>query len=293
MKRLNFYYAVIFLMTIGDSVFAAPDDADTQNAKTYPARGIIQHIAPDRSHVTIKHEKIPGYMMAMTMDFPVRDTNALAGFAPNDEITFQLVVRTNDDWIENVKLVSHHAGAVTNNVFIFHAENSELGPGDVLPDGELTAEDGRTIHFSDFRGRALAFTFFFTRCPLPDFCPRMNRNFAEARELLATNSVAPTNWEFLSVSFDPAFDTPQMLSGFSNLYRGDDTNKWLFAAASTNVLANLAPRLDLMVVHEGESISHNLRTVVLDTNGRIFRQFDGNTWTPQELADAIAKAAGK
>jgi protein SCO1/2 len=167
----------------------------------------------------------------------------------------------------------------------------ELKPGDLMPDGELLAENGRHIHFSDFRGRAVAFTFFFTRCPLPNYCPLMNRNFAAAQNLISATPNAPTNWQFLSISFDPGFDTPEILSSYARLYRTGDASRWFFAAASTGVLTNLAPRLDLMIMREGTSISHNLRTVVLDPNGFIFRQLDGNEWTSKELADAVLQAA--
>jgi len=157
----------------------------------------------------------------------------------------------------------------------------------------LIAEDGRQVQFSDFRGEAVAFTFFFTRCPLPTYCPLMNRNFAAARDLILSKPNAPTNWELLSISFDPEYDTPQVLASFGGFYRNGNPAHWLFAAATTKTLAALAPGLDLMVVHQGSSISHNLRTVVLDPKGRIYCQFDGNQWTPQELADALLSAAGQ
>src|ERR1019366_10219539 len=163
--------------------------------------------------------------------------------------------------------VSHHVAEATNNVFVFHVVTEELKVGDPLPDGELTAENGRQIHFSDFRGRAVAFTFFFTSCPLPEFCPRMNRNFSEARTLLLADTNALANWEFLSISFDPDFDQPEILTGYGNFYRGGDPNHWLFAVASTNTLALLAPKVDLMFWRENGSITHHLRTVVLDPHG--------------------------
>jgi protein SCO1/2 len=121
----------------------------------------------------------------------------------------------------------------------------------------------------------------------------MNKNFSAARDLILPTANAPTNWEFLSISFDPENDTPQVLTTFGGFYRGESPGHWLFASMATNTLATLAPALDLMVVHQGSSISHNLRTVVLDTQGRIYRQFDGNQWTPQELADAMIAAAHK
>jgi protein SCO1 len=262
-------------------------------SQVYTVRGIVREIAPDRTKATIRHETIPNYMPAMTMPFNVRNTNELNGVSPGDTITFRLTATEDTHWIDNVRKI----GAATNNLadaspHLDASKIAELKPGDVLPDYELLAENGKTIRFSDFRGKALAFTFFFTRCPLPDFCPRMSGNFTKARELIRAAPNAPTNWLFLSVSFDPEFDRPAVLSNYANLYRHNDTNGWLFAAAPAGSLAALAPRLDLMIHHESDgSISHNLRTVVLDPQGRIHRQLDGNQWTPQELVQALVEAA--
>jgi protein SCO1/2 len=295
MKTFNVLCALLLLFAAGCKPKSKPVEptapaASEPSGRTYAARGIVRQITPDRHTATIQHEAIPGFMSAMTMDFTVPATNELNGIAPDDEITFKLVVRENDSWIEDVRFVSHRIENVTNSVFVFRVPTAELKPGDRLPDYELTAEDGRAVRFSDFRGRVLAFTFFFTRCPLPDFCPRMSKDFAEARQLLLNTPNAPTNWQFLSISFDPGFDQPSVLTSYANFFREGRADRWLFAAASTNTLAELAPKLDLMVTREDEGISHNLRTVVLDPQGHIYRQLDGNNWTAQELADAMLAA---
>ena len=276
------------LIVAGCKPSAPAPSAIAATNQTYSVRGVIQQIPPDHRHVTIKHEKIPNYMAAMTMDFSVRDTNALAGFAPGDEITFTLVVTPDDDWIEKLQRTGQAAAAPT---LVWHMVEPSLSAGDTLPDYEFTSETGRMVKFSDFRGRAVAFTFFFTSCPLPEFCPRMNRNFSEARKLLLADPGAPTNWQFLSISFDASFDTPQILSGYGKFYRGEDPDRWLFAVAATNTLASLAPKVDLSFWRENGSISHNLRTVVLDGRRKIFRQFDGNDWTAAQLAEALRGAA--
>lgn len=301
------YLSLVSALLLLPSVFAAPSD-DAPATKSYPAHGVIEAIAPDRSTVTIHHQAIPGYMMEMTMDFPVKNTNELNGLTPGDQINFTLVVGQNDAWVENIHPTGQATATMTNGmnmnmkmpmVMPRHMDMShdpmpaELETGDLLPDYTLMTENGTRVRFSDFRGRALAFTFFFTRCPLPNYCPRMNQNFAEGRSLLAADASAPTNWEFLSISFDPAYDTPVVLSSYATLYRGTDASHWLFASAPTNVLAGIAPRLDLMVMRQGNNISHNLRTVVLDPEGRIYHQFDGNTWTAQQLANALKAAANK
>ncbi len=288
MRLLSFLVALLVLIVVSGCSRQNPAPVADPDIRTFSVHGTIRQIAPDRRAATIQHDAIAGYMGAMTMDFTVRDTNELSHFSPGDEINFQLLVRTNDDWIQNLQLVAHHISDVTSNVFVYHPAQ-ELAVGDLLPDGDLTDENGQTIRFSDFRGRAIAFTFFFTTCPLPDFCPKMNRNFAEARQLLETNG--PANWQLLSISFDSQLDQPVVLSAYAGVYRGTDTNRWLFAVAPTNTLASLAPRLDLLFWRENGSITHNLRTVVLDPSGHITRQFDGNDWTPEDLADAIRQAA--
>ena len=289
MKNYNGFVVKISWM-LGIFIFACVASADDVSVKSYPAQGVVEKISPSLREVTINHQAIPGYMMAMTMDFPIQNTNELNGISPGDQITFTLVVNKDTDWVENIHRTGQTAQVTTNAPATML---SELDPGDLLPDGVLTTEDGRQIRFSDFRGKALAFTFFFTRCPLPNFCPLMNRNFSAARDLISSKANAPTNWQFLSISFDPENDTPEVLTSFGGFYRHGDSSHWLFASAPTNTLTILGPSLDLMVVHQGQSITHNLRTVVLDTHGRIYKQFDGNGWTPQDLADAVAKAASQ
>jgi len=291
MKKLFPLLAGLLLAFAGCKPAPTAPKADAPAVRSYDAHGIVRGITPDRHEATIKHDAIPGFMGAMTMDFTVRNTNDLQRIAPGDEITFKLLVTETDSWIESVRFVSHVAEDVTNHVFTFHAPSAELKPGDPLPDFTLTAEDGRTIHCSDFRGRVLAFTFFFTRCPLPDFCPRMDLNFFDTRALLRTPADAPTNWQFLSISFDPEFDLPATLTNYAAYYRQADADRWLFSVADTNTLAALGPLLDLKIAREDNTISHNLRTVVLDPQGRIARQFDGNQWTPQQLAAAMLDAA--
>src|ERR1019366_3083586 len=283
------YFLCGLLLAAGCQRESSAPPAPSSTTQTYVVRGVVQAIRPDLRQATIKHEKIPGYMAAMTMDFSVRDTNALAGLAPGDEITFNLVVTTDDDWIENLQRVGRKPVASASGPPGWHIAEPELAVGDPLPDAEFTSELGQKISFADYRGKAVAFTFFFTSCPLPEYCPRMNKNFLEARKLLKDDPNAPANWQMFSISFDSDVDQPLVLAGYAGIYRGLNPDRWLFAVASTNTLAALASKLDLRFWREAGSISHNLRTVVADTNGKIFKQFDGNDWTPQQLATPSSK----
>ena len=290
-RFLNLLLPLVFTVaTPLETPAAGPAAASEQ---VYSVRGVIREIAPDRRKALIRHEAITNYMSAMTMEFNVRDTNELEGVSVGDTITFRLTVTDDTHWIDAIRKI----GLATNRPPVqpppaTQASTVELKPGDLLPDYALLGEEGNRVRFSDFRGKALAFTFFFTRCPLPDYCPRMANNFAKARQLLLATADAPTNWQFLSISFDPEFDQPAVLTNYANFYRAGNADRWLFAAAPVAVLADLAPRLNLIIHREADgNISHNLRTVVLDPQGRIYRQFDGNNWTAEQLAREVVRAS--
>ena len=268
----------------------------TNILRSFITRGVIRDIPADGASLVIRHEEIPGFMPKMTMEFEVRDPKEIRGLSIGDSVIFNIRATQEDSWIDGLR----RAG--TNDVIdptpkdpssaaLLHV--ATLKPGDPMPDAELFGEDGRTVRFSDYKGKALAFTFIFTRCPLPNYCPRMNVNFSEARELLLQKMEGPTNWQFLSISFDPEFDKPSVLNRYAFSYRGAITNQWVFAAASTNLLASMSPQLDFRFANERGSFQHNLRTVVLDANGRVFRYFEGNKWTPEDLAASISEAASK
>lgn len=265
-------------------------DMEGQAAKSYSCQGVIQQVSADHRHAMIHHRPIPGFMPEMTMDFSVKNTNELEGVGLGTEVTFSLRVAQNEAWIENVHCVGHVKIQATSQAETPNGRTPELKAGDGWPDGELLSEDGRHIRFSNFRGRTMAVNFFFTRCPLPDFCPRMNQEFAKARTLLPPEPGGQTNYFFLSVSFDPDTDTPERLAAYAHSYRDGGLEQWLFAAAPPETLAHLPRRLGLSLQRQGDGFTHNLRTVVLDPQGQVYRQFDGNNWTAQDLANAMMEA---
>jgi protein SCO1/2 len=267
-----------------------PEPPLPEGAVAYEASGIVREISEDRTFARIRHEEIPGYMPKMTMRLNVRDPDELTNIAVDDTIQFRLVATDETHWIDRIARVAATVDSApeTETAPADEAASIELEVGDILPDHALLSEDGTTIQLSDFRGKALAFTFIFTRCPLPDFCPRMSNNFRDARKMLRAEKNAPTNWAFLSVSFDPENDTPEVLRAYGETCRNDDPDRWTFAAASKETLSSFAPEVDLLL---SPDMSHNLRTVVLDTEGRIANQFDGNLWTPEDLANAVKDAA--
>ena len=277
---------------IAKSAPLPPQPLVESKVQIYDVRGVIQALPEDGMTVTVNHEEIPNYMSRMTMDFNVKNPALLKGRGVGETITFKLLVTGDESWIEDLHVVAtvkRTAPKITSPL----ASNASMKPGDPMPDVELLTEEGKAVKLSQFQGEAVAFTMIFTRCPLPDFCPRMNRHFLAARDLLLKQSDGPKNWRFLSISFDPDFDKPEILAAYARTYRGDNPDRWLFASASTEVSDTFATLFDFRSGENDGSLVHNLRTLVLDPKGRLFRQFDGNQWTPAELAEAIAESASR
>lgn len=280
-----------------DSTRSAELPVGPAGERSFRVNGVVRDLPEEGGTVVVRHEEIPGYMPRMTMELTVLDTNELAGVQVGDRIEFRLVARADDHYIDGIR----RTGSATNQAVQGAAEpgatedagseeGAMLAPGDLVPDVGVRLETGEEVRLSKWRGNAMALTFFFTRCPLPDFCPRMNRNFQDARALLRAREQGPTNWVFLSLSFDWDFDQPKVLKGHADLYRGSDAEGWWFGGLGASGVAAVKPAFDLMIGRDGGSFSHNLRTVVVDPEGRVFRQFDGNRWTAEELAAAMAAA---
>lgn len=276
-------------------------EKETPGERSFTVRGVVRDFPADGRSVVVRHEEIPGYMPKMTMDLTLSDTNEVRGLSIGDSIEFRLVTRAEDHFIDRIRRLGGEP-ARTNAPVLAAPEPAgvplaarprmdELKPGDPVPEIRLVSEEGRELRISELQGRAVAMTFFFSRCPIPDFCPRMNRNFLEARERLRRDAGAPKNWLFLSVSFDPEFDGPVVLKGYAKAYRGANPEGWVFAATGPGALEVLKSGFDLKLARDGGGYSHNLRTVVIDSKGRVFRMFDGNRWTPAELAEAMTTAA--
>ena len=177
----------------------SPDDATGATAtRTFEVKGVVKELHPEKLSAKIKHEEIPDYMPAMTMNLTVRDVKELAGLAAEDAITFRLNVTADSHWVDQVKKVTDagEAKSGAGNPFPDAREwrrvrfVEPLSIGDAMVDYRFTNELGQAMTLAELRGQAYAFTFIFTRCPLPDFCPRMTSQFQETQRLLARRADA-------------------------------------------------------------------------------------------------------
>lgn len=253
---------------------------------------MVISVAPKVKSIEIKHEEIPGFMPAMTMPFDVKDTKELRGLQKGDSVSFRMLVTDTEGWIDHLQKIPDLAtNAPVIAAPIRLREVEPLLEGDLLPEYQFTNQFGEAITTTQFKGNALAVTFLFTRCPFPTFCPLMANQFAEVQQKLATMSNAPTNWHLLTISFDPAFDTPSVLKAYAERYKYDPAHSTFATGALTEISA-LAEQVGLSFSRDASgSINHNLRTFVIGADGKLRKIFVGNQWKSDELVDEMIKAA--
>lgn len=258
----------------------------------FQVKGVVQEVQRKNNLIRIAHEEIPGYMAAMTMPFEVKDAQELKGVNAGDKVAFRMTVTDRDGWIDRIQVLEP-AGAEAKPVIESVRQVrlvEDLKVGDLLPDYRFTNELRQAVSLRQFQGQALGFTFIYTRCPYPTFCPRMSNNFAEAAQQLGQRSNGPTNWHLLSISFDPAYDTPATLKLYARKYQTDPA-RWNFLTGAIIDLDAITEQFGMFFARDGAGFSHNARTVVADTQGRVQHIFTGNTWKVEEFVAEMVKAA--
>jgi len=266
-----------------------PQQGSTAQFKVYKLRGKVVSTDAAKGEVTLNHEAIPGFMEAMTMPYKLKDASILSELHPGDTITADVLVSDDpeaDYLLDHIVVVAQAKPDYKPGVS-YHVP----APGDAVPDFKLRNQDGRAIHLGQFRGRALVVTFIYTRCPSPEFCPRVTRNFAALEKQLSASPALYAKTHLLCVSFDPEHDTPERLRAYGVTYIGSDAKSafahWDFAVPEKSVLTEMAKFFDLGMTTEADStITHTLSTTLIGADGKVVRFYPGNEWTPEQvLAD--------
>ncbi len=270
-------------------------DAKTQSAsnQTFFVHGVVREVKAAEKTIIIRHEKIPSYMDAMEMPFDVRDTNELRGLQSGEAISFRLTVTDNDAWIDQVKKLNVSPQELPSRPTTRIVRDVEvLKVGEPLPEYHFTNELGQAVSTSQFKGKAVAITFIFTRCPFPTYCPKMSSNFAEVQKKLSTMTNAPTNWHLLMISFDTEYDSPKILKDYAERY-AYDPKRWSFLTGDLLDVTAIADQFNMQFwrLNPNEPLSHNLRTAVIDAKGRVQKVLPENKWTSDELVAEMVKAA--
>lgn len=272
-----------------------PTPNASADAQRYPLKGKIVSIDKAAKTAKIDHEPIDGYMPAMTMDFPIRADWVWNELAIGAEIRAEMVVDNTADepyWLENIGII---AAAMPGQ------QEPEINDkfvqiGREVPDFTLTNQDKKQISLKDFRGKALAITFIYSRCPIADYCIRMSTHFSDLALELNQIMGSRNRYALLSISFDPENDTPEKLRSYGLGYMGKGATElgvWQLAVGKDAEVRRIADFFGLRYevdTNDKTQINHSLRTAVIAPDGKVTKILAGNEWTPAELRRALDAA---
>src|SRR5262245_236721 len=241
--------------------------------RRFTLTGQIESLDPPVKNLVVKHDEIKDFMPAMTMPYDVRDTKILEGLAPGDLITATLIVETSGAYLTDIKKTG--SAPLEKKPPEPPAPSASSGfellkPGEAVPDTTFVDQDGKTRPFSSFKGIPVVMTFIYTKCPLPTFCPLMDHHFASMQKPLKADA-ALRNVHLVTVSFDPVSDTPPVLKAHAKTLNAD-LSRWIFLTGDRDEIDRFASRFGVSIGRELDNpkdITHNLRTVILDADGKL------------------------
>jgi protein SCO1/2 len=259
-------------------------------SREYEVHGQILRIDAERQEVLVDHDDIEGFMPAMVMPYKVQDVGLLDGKEPGDLVTATLVVEEVNAYLSTLTTTGH-APIRTAETGQLVTATDLLNDGDVVPNTPMVDQEGTLMSIESLRGHRVALTFIYTRCPLPDFCPLMDQRFAELQRDIAQSSEL-ADVRLVSVTLDPEFDTSDVLRAHAETLDADP-DLWHFVTGDRDEVLGFAKRFGVLAEPGAAStVLHNLRTAVIDPEGRLVTAYSGNMWTLAELvADLKADPA--
>jgi protein SCO1 len=260
-------------------------------AKRYSVTGIVLRVDKDHRSFSASIAAIPGYMDAMSMPFSVHDPKELEALQPGAYVEFTLVAEKDDSWVESIKprrFVSMDREALLARRLQLlepagdHARAPEVGQP--APDFTLTDQTGQPVSLRQFAGKIVALTFIYTSCPLPDYCPRLSRNFVTLSNRFANRM--GRDLVLLSVTFDPVHDTPPVLALYAATLRAN-AKSWHFLTGTLPEVQAVCRRFGLNFWQEEGLLTHSLHTFVIDRVSKLSADFEGNEFTAAQLGDFV------
>jgi len=281
-NRLSTFFFLLFCAWM-----MACQSKPAAQGKRYELKGKVVSVDKANMSATISHEAVKDFMEAMTMPFKLKDAWPLDVMKPGDEVQAILVVTDDSHWLEDVMVVQKSAaqpGAPP--------ETSQLPKeGDAVPDFRLVNQDGKSVHLKQHQGKAVLLTFIYTRCPVPEYCALMSSNFAEIDKELQKDEALYKKTHLISISFDPAYDTPKVLRSYGAAQTGnydkETFNHWEFVTGEAEEVKRVAQFFGLTFIPEKGEFVHSLQTALIAPDGKLVKLYSGNEWKTSDVVTDI------
>jgi protein SCO1/2 len=279
--RLTSTIAALFLL---QAILAA--------AQEHAARGLVLEVDRPHHRLFVSCDAVPGHMAAMDMPLNVQDVGQLNALKPGSLIRFTIVEHGSSPLAKNIQPVANfepepaQAGSLSalNSAINPSSTKTPVTIGEAVPDFTLTDQAGHGVSLSQFRGKVVALTFGYSRCPNPNYCLRLSHNLAEVEKQFRDR--AGNDLVLLTIAIDPEYDQGPMLARYAQSF-GADAKNWHFLTGSVPQIHRVAGMFGMDFWNTEGLLTHTLHTVVIDRKGRLAANIDGNQFTARQLGDLV------
>ena len=254
---------------------------------TYDLRGEIVGLNVERRTLLVHHDEIPGYMPEMTMEFTLGGAE-VETFTEGQRIAARMVEESAGVFrLDGIRVVDPEKER------IIASANRELQEdtlnqgraafrevGERVSDFTLFDQSGELVSFSRYRGKRVVLNFIFTRCPVATMCPAATARMASLQRLARERGV--TDFELVSITLDPVYDTPPVLESYANA-RGIDASNFHFLTGPEPAIRHLLTQFGIIAIADENIWKHTLNTVLIDRDGRIVHRIEGSSWDVEEF----------
>jgi protein SCO1/2 len=266
-----------------------------QQPRRYAVTGMVLEVAPSRTSFVVSHDAITGLMAAMTMSFEVRSADALADVTPGSTVTFTLVVSDTAAHAEQVKVVPYRSVeqdplTAYRLALLKRGRPSAAGMipvGQRVPDFRLTDQARQPVSLSQFRGKVVAVNFIYTSCALPQFCYRIANHFGVVQKRFQQH--AGRDLVLLTVTFDPARDTPEKLADYARQWKAQP-EAWRFLTGTADDIKRVCAMFGVEFFPDEGLMNHSIHTAVIDRQGTLVANIEGNRFSAAQLGDLVETA---
>ena len=264
-------------------------------ARQYSVSGLVLRVDRPRQTMVVSCNTIPGYMEAMVMPFEVRDPKTLDGLQPGMAVEFRLIVNLDSSYVEDIRVrkfesveqdpfTAHQLKALQALVVPASAATAAVAIGQSVPDFKLIDQNRQLVSLGQFSGKVVAINFIYTRCALPQFCFRLSNNFALLQKRFTDHM--GRDLVLLTVSFDPAHDQPEVLAAAAKTWKAD-AQTWRFLTGPISDVKQVCGMFGVDAWTDEGLMTHSLHTVIVDRQGKLAANLEGNQFTAQQLGDLV------
>ncbi len=263
--------------------------------KTYPVTGVVLKVDKPNQRFVASCQAIPGYMEAMVMSYSVRDQKELEGVKPGVSIDFSLVVDEASLYAQDIRLHRYQSveqdPLAANRLKLLDSVLDPEAPilkavkvGENVPDFVLMDQKRQRVSLSQFSGKVILVNFMYTRCALPQFCLRVTNHFGILQRRFKPHM--GKDLVFLTVTFDPENDTPEILAKHADTWKADAAS-WHFLTGPASDVRRVCNLFGVVFYPDEGLMDHTLHTAIIEPSGKLLSNLEGNDFTAEQLGDLV------